>query len=93
MQVQLLVQDARRDLLQDELGVTDADGMAGVGSTLVADYEVRPLGEHVHQLPFAFVAPLGADDDYAVRLWIEHSGYGTKEMGPSAWGPPRCILW
>ena len=87
-----VVQDTRGNLVQDELGISDADGVAGVGSALVADHEIRPLGEHVDQLALAFVAPLGADDNHAVRLGIEHvRGIRQKKRAPSR-GPQR-ILW
>ena len=68
------MENAGRNLLQDELGIADYDGVARVGTALVAHDEVGPLGQHVDQLAFPFVAPLGPHHDHAVgladRTWI-----------------------
>jgi hypothetical protein len=37
--------------------------MAGVGSSLVADHNVGIAGQQVHDLAFAFITPLGTDND------------------------------
>ena len=39
------------------------DGVAGVISALAADDDVRLVGEHIDDLAFAFVAPLGPDEN------------------------------
>ena len=66
------VQDAGRNLVQDELAIADHDRVAGVGAALVAHHEVGLLGQHVDQLALALVAPLRADDHDTVVLAIEH---------------------
>ena len=42
---------------------SDEDRVAGVVAALRADDDVRLLGQHVDDLAFAFVAPLGADQN------------------------------
>src|SRR5437879_11333486 len=64
--------DARGDLVQHELPRAGIDGVAGVGAALVADDEIGALGEHVHDLPLALVAPLGAGDGDAPAPRPEH---------------------
>ncbi len=39
------------------------DRVAGVVAALRADDHVRLLGQHVNDLAFAFIAPLGADQN------------------------------
>ena len=59
----VVVQDAGGDQRQDGLHALDDERMAGVVAALEARDRADPLGEQVHDLAFAFVAPLGADDD------------------------------
>ncbi len=94
-----LVENARGNLLQDELGIPDDDGVTRIGPALVAHDEVGPLGQNVDQLPFALVAPLGADHNHAVGLGIEH-GFSvarpTKKPLTGLLHPlvkPRRPLW
>ncbi len=82
------MQNARRDLAQDEVGVADHDGVAGVGAALVADHEVGPLGEHVDQLPLPFVAPLGTYDNDAGGPAVKH---GVSPDRPTKKSPPRGL--
>ena len=74
MQVTPRMQDARRNLAQDEVRVADDDGVAGVGAALVAHDQVGPLGEDVDQLALALVPPLRPDDHHAGGLRVEHVG-------------------
>ncbi len=88
------MQDARRDLVQDERIVADVDGVTGVRPTLVAHHPVGALGDDVDELPLPFVAPLGADDHHGTRLGIEHgvrpvgvrNGAGHKKTPPRTGG-------
>ena len=78
------VQNAGGDLSQHELGVADDDRMPGVGPALIAHDQVGPLGEHVHQLALAFVAPLGPDDYQTGRPAVEHvTPVSHNEKSPS----------
>ena len=43
--------------------LADENGVAGVVAAGVADDDVRLLREHVNDFAFAFVAPLGADQN------------------------------
>ena len=59
----VLAQDAGGNEVQDVFLALDVDGVAGVVAALRADHHVRLLGQHVNDLAFAFVAPLGADQN------------------------------
>ena len=59
----VLAQDARGDQVQDVFLSLDVDRVAGVVAALRADHDVRLLGQHVDDLAFAFIAPLGADQN------------------------------
>ena len=56
-------QNATRDQMQHIFFPGDDDGVPRVVATLRADDEVRLLGEEINDFAFAFVAPLGADQD------------------------------
>ena len=75
-----LVEDARRDQVEHERLIAPLDGVAGVRAALVAGDDVHGRREEVDDLPLAFVAPLGADDD---GNWhVERaSGMGHRARG------------
>ena len=56
-------QDAAGNKVEDEFFAVDDDGMAGVMAAGVAGHDMVALGEDVDDFAFAFVAPLGAEDD------------------------------
>ena len=56
-------QNAAGNELEDELLIADAHRMAGVMAALVARHDIEVRGEQIDDLPLAFVAPLGAQDD------------------------------
>ena len=56
-------QNAAGDELENELLAADDDGVSGVVSASVAGHDGKALGEHVDDLAFAFIAPLGAEND------------------------------
>ena len=64
----LRMQDAGRNLMQDELVVAHVDGVTGVCTTLVASHQVRLLGQDVYDLALALVPPLTADHHQAVAV-------------------------
>ncbi len=66
------MQNARRNLPQNELTVADDDGMARVRPALVANDEIGPLGHDVDELTFTFVSPLRSDDHHTGSLGVEH---------------------
>ena len=78
------VEDAGRDLPEDELGLADDDGVPGVGAALVAHDQVGPLGEHVDQLALAFVAPLRPNDHQTGGPAVEHRDPQRNEKEPLA---------
>ena len=57
------MQDAGGDEVQDGFFAVDDEGMAGVVAALVTHDGARFFGEQVDDFAFAFVAPLGADND------------------------------
>ncbi len=75
-----LVQDAARDLVEDERQVAQVDRVPGVRAALVADHPVGALGEDVDEFSLPFVAPLGADDDDRAVGRAEHFRSGGREM-------------
>ena len=56
-------EDARRHQVQDIFLFADEDGVAGVVAALSADDDIRPLGQHIDDFAFAFIAPLGAHEN------------------------------
>ena len=59
----VFAQDTAGNQLQNELFSIDDDRVAGIVSTGVAGDHRKILGENVDNLAFAFIAPLGADND------------------------------
>ncbi len=57
------VEDPGRDQVQDILLAVEDDGVSGIGTALIARHDVGLLREHVNDLAFPFIAPLGANDD------------------------------
>ena len=66
------LQNAARDLVEHEGAVAEIHGVAGVGTALVANDPISPLGEHVDELSLSLVAPLRTNDDDDVRFRTEH---------------------
>jgi hypothetical protein len=54
--------------LQDKLLAIDDYGVPGVVSAGIASHDRKVLGENVNDFTFAFVTPLGADDDGSLTL-------------------------
>src|SRR5206468_3323981 len=67
------MEDSARDLVEHERRLADVDRMPGVRAALIAHDPIRALGEYVYELPFAFVAPLRADDDERANISAEHA--------------------
>ena len=80
------MQNPGGNLPQDELGVADDYSMPGIRPTLVAHHQVGALCQHIHQLAFPFVTPLGSNDHHAGGPGIEHVGSAaeTTKEPPSA---------
>ena len=55
--------DARRKQVQHERLVADLYGVTSVMSALVPDDDIETFGEQINNLSFAFVSPLGTDDN------------------------------
>ena len=49
--------------MQHKLFVADLNRVPGVVSALIANNNVEMLGEEIDDLAFAFITPLGADDN------------------------------
>ena len=56
-------QHATRDQLQDKLLAVDDDCVPGIVASRVARHNGKILRQDIDDLAFAFVTPLGADDD------------------------------
>src|SRR2546427_12587721 len=66
--------------------------VAGVRPALIAHHQIGALGEHVDNLPFALVAPLGADDHDAVGLRSEHGSPAKNAPESGRWSILRRKL-
>lgn len=55
------VENPRREKVEDELPVPGDNGVPGIGAALVADDNVGPSGEKVHDAGLPLIPPLGAD--------------------------------
>src|SRR6266545_2939098 len=72
------LQDAGGYLVQHErLALPRVHRVPGVGAALIAHDEIRALRQHVDDLALAFIAPLSADYDDALRLRSEHSRFSS----------------
>ena len=71
----VLAQDAGRDEVQHRLLALDDDRVAGVVAAGVTHDDLRRLREHVNDFAFAFIAPLGADENCVChKFYILHGG-------------------
>ena len=66
------MQNAARNLVQDEGLVADVNSMARICSSLIAHDPSRALSENVNELPLPFISPLRSDDYDGPRFRIEH---------------------
>src|SRR6185503_15515536 len=66
------VQDAAGNLVQDKRVIAQNDGMARVRAALIADHPIRALGEDIHELALALVAPLRTHHDNGSLGRTEH---------------------
>ena len=59
----MVVENARGDELEGVLLRADDDRVPRIVSTLVSSHDVMLTGEKIDDLRFAFITPLGSDDD------------------------------
>tara|TARA_B100000029_G_scaffold280626_1_gene274734 strand:- start:132 stop:542 length:411 start_codon:yes stop_codon:yes gene_type:complete len=86
------VEYPRRDLMKNELIVTNMDSVACVCATLVASYDVDLLSEHVYDLSLSFITPLASNDDCAgtlIRHDVPCKTTKKKRVRPRAEGRTR----
>jgi len=57
------MKDARGHLVQNDLFLLHHHRMAGVGSALIPGHDIDLCAEQIDDFAFAFIAPLGADDN------------------------------
>jgi hypothetical protein len=57
------MQDARRNQVEDDFRPPDINRMPGVMAALVAGDDVKGGRQEIDDLAFAFIPPLGAEDD------------------------------
>src|SRR6266853_6750132 len=77
--VDALPEDARGNQVQNGFLAADHQGMPGVVPALEAHHALGMVGEPVHHLALALVAPLGADDDHVLG-----HGAGAYRSAPAA---------
>ena len=53
--------------MQDEFFLIEFDGVARIVAALIADNDVAFAGQKINDLAFAFIAPLGADQNMIHR--------------------------
>ncbi|EHM55229.1 hypothetical protein HMPREF9080_00876 [Cardiobacterium valvarum F0432] len=79
------VQDAGGDEVQDGFFAIDDEGVAGVVAALVTHDGARFFGEQVDDFAFAFVAPLGADNDEFGAHVLVPRFVGMLRRGVAGW--------
>jgi len=84
--------DPRGNLVEHEFPGAGMHGMTRVRSALIAHDQIGALCEHVDDLPFALVAPLGADDHNAVGLRSEHGSPAKNAPEAGRWSILRRKL-
>src|SRR2546427_10564779 len=57
-----LMHDSRWQKMQHEGSITYLHRVTGIVAALIANDDVKALGQQIDDLAFAFIAPLGADD-------------------------------
>ncbi len=62
------MENAAGDLVQNDLVVFHHHGVAGIGSALVAGHHVHLCTQQIDNFPFAFIAPLGADNNSCCHI-------------------------
>lgn len=71
-----VVKNSRRNEVENVFLLPDDDRMAGVGTSLETDHNIRFLGEEVNDLALAFIAPLGANEYSIHRYPILYQIFG-----------------
>ena len=90
----VFAQDAGGDQMQHRLLAFDDDRMTGVVAAGVAHDDARRLREHVNDFAFAFVTPLGADQNcvchkfFASRATLNNKNPRTIIRGKAAGSLP-----
>ena len=79
------MQDAGGDEVQDGFFAVNDEGMAGVVAALVTHDGARFFGEQVDDFAFAFVAPLGADNDEFGAHVLVPRFVGMLRRGVAGW--------
>jgi hypothetical protein len=63
------MQDAGRDQVQNDGLIADHKGVPGIVTTLIANNLLGVFGVDVDHFPFAFVTPLGTDNDDVCHVY------------------------
>ncbi len=66
-------ENAARDQVHCKELAVEADGVPGVGSTVIANDEVEPVGEDIDDLAFALIAPSEPNNTGVTKLAGTHS--------------------
>ncbi len=73
-----LMEDARRNQVQDGFFVADHQGVAGIVAALEAYHIIGVLGVDVNNLAFALIAPLGAHNYHVGHMQILLIGFTVQ---------------
>ena len=60
----MIVKYAGRQHMKGEFAIVVLDGVTGIASSLESDDDVGFLRKHIRDLPFSFIAPVGAYDSF-----------------------------
>ena len=72
------IEDAGRERVEREPAVIIDDGVAGIGTALKADDNVRGFGQQVGDLALALVAPVGAHDRFYHMCYLHRVGIRNR---------------
>lgn len=61
--------------------IRDIDRVSGVGASIGSDNVIVILGHDVHELSFAFIAPLAAEDSGYLAVFVGEDGHGRWKIG------------
>ena len=79
----IFMEDARRDNVEDVAQITDADGVPGVVSTLIARHAIEAFGQDVDNLPLALIAPLEPDNCDVLFHNLVRTGFRFRKRVPA----------
>ena len=74
--------------MQNVLGAADDDGVPRVVAALAANHDLSVFGKKIDDLSFAFITPLGADENRIGHNSFEMNGVRVKIEWSECFGKP-----